>query len=223
MNKKGKKIVPAIVVAVVGVCMAFVVADVGNLQKVHPDVSVTSSVTSGERYVSNVENGENITVETGIQDANEYASSGEGAGSYSNKTMVTVTTADLAYNHDEEVLAVVELINQNRAMAGLSSVVYDPDLMVVANTRAVEIASLFSHYRPDGTSCFTALDIMGCTYWCAGENIAYGQRHADWVMRDWMNSPSHRDNILYPDYGKVGVGLYEGPDGVLYWVQVFTN
>lgn len=221
MNKKGNKVVPAVVVAVVGVSLAFIVADSGNMNRVHPDVSVTSSVTSAERYVPNAAVSETVTVETGTQDAYEYAS--QGSDGYSNKTMVTVSTADLVYDHDEEVLAVVDLINQNRTAAGLKPVVYDQNLMVVANTRAVEIASLFSHYRPDGTSCFTALDIMGCNYWCAGENIAYGQRHADWVMRDWMNSASHKDNILYPDYGKVGVGLYEGSDGVLYWVQLFTN
>lgn len=222
MMKKGNRgVVAAVAVAVTGVSLAFGLAEIGQKNKIEPDILVTASVTSAERFVSNGEIGDSVAVQMEEQDASEYASSANSITE--TQTLVTISPEDLVYDHDTEVQAVINLINQNRQAAGLAPLVRDESLMLVAQTRATEISSYFSHYRPNGTTCFTALDAMSCSYWCAGENIAYGQRHADWVMRDWMNSPSHKDNIMYADYGKVGVGLFEGADGVLYWVQVFTN
>lgn len=137
--------------------------------------------------------------------------------------MVTITEQDMIYNHDTEVSAVIDLVNQNRLNAGLTPLVRDEKLMEAANQRATEIATKFSHTRTNETSCFTVLDDFQCDYWCAGENIAFGQRHASWVVEDWMNSPSHRANIMYEDYGRIGIGLYESSDGTLYWTQIFTD
>lgn len=51
-----------------------------------------------------------------------------------------------------------------------------------------------------------------------GENIAYGFRYARYVVRAWMNSPSHRRNILACGFEKLGVG-YARDGGI--WVQDF--
>lgn len=40
-----------------------------------------------------------------------------------------------------------------------------------------------------------------------GENVAYGQRDPEDVMRAWMHSPGHRRNILNPNYSEIGVGV----------------
>jgi uncharacterized protein YkwD len=55
----------------------------------------------------------------------------------------------------------------------------------------------------------------------AGENIAMGQDSAEQVMNDWMNSQGHRENILNPNFKKIGVGIHKGADGRLYWAQMF--
>ena len=89
-------------------------------------------------------------------------------------------------------MQVFTLVNNERINAGLSPLTYDKSLEKAANIRAVEIKSLFSHTRPDGTSCFTVLDEIGYNYRGAGENIAYGQRDAREVMTAWMNSEGHR-------------------------------
>ena len=91
----------------------------------------------------------------------------------------------------------------------------------VYTVRAREIPSLFSHTRPNGTSCFTAISEAGIAYRTAGENIAYGQRSADEVMEAWMNSSGHRANILGKDFAYIGVGVvYE--NGTYYWTQFFA-
>ncbi|MBR5527713.1 MAG: hypothetical protein IKV97_01830 [Clostridia bacterium] len=117
---------------------------------------------------------------------------------------------------------VIELVNSYRAQHGLSPVVYDEAVSRAAQIRAEEQETLFSHTRPDGTSCFTALSESGASYRGAGENIAMGQTLADEVMDDWMNSQGHRENILNGSFTKIGVGLHIGNDGRYYWAQMFT-
>ncbi len=87
--------------------------------------------------------------------------------------------------------------------------------------RAKELEALFSHTRPDGSSCFTVLGEYGISYSGAGENIAAGQRSPEEVMNSWMNSQGHRENIMQDSYEKIGVGHYQGQDGTQYWVQLF--
>lgn len=123
--------------------------------------------------------------------------------------------------NESMAIQVLSLVNAERAKNGLSSLTYDSHLERAANLRAVEIKTLFSHTRPDGTSCFTALDEVGYSYRKAGENIAYGQRSASEVVTAWMNSEGHRANIL-GDYDYIGIGVYE-KGGVIYWSQMFAS
>ena len=122
----------------------------------------------------------------------------------------------------EKAEQVIELVNSYRAQYGLSAVQYDKAASCAAQKRALEIQSVFSHTRPDGSRCFTALDECGASYHGAGENIAMGQSTADEVMNDWMNSQGHRENILNGNFTKIGVGVSVGADGRIYWTQMFT-
>lgn len=117
---------------------------------------------------------------------------------------------------------VVDLINKERKAEGLSPVTLDTRLQEAAYKRAMETADVFSHTRPDGTSCFTVLDDFNISYMACGENIAYGQRTPEAVMTAWMNSSGHRANILSKNFGKVGIGYYV-VNNTPYWVQLFTN
>lgn len=116
---------------------------------------------------------------------------------------------------------VIELVNAERAKHGLSAVSYDKGAECAANVRAKETETLFSHTRPNGTRCFSALDECGVSYRGAGENIAMGQSSATEVMNDWMNSEGHKENILNPSFTKLGVGVHKGADGRYYWAQMF--
>lgn len=120
---------------------------------------------------------------------------------------------------------VVAIMNQERANAGIGGVSQNAALDAVAQIRAQEIVQNFSHTRPDGSSCFTALDQNGVGYMNAGENIAAGYGTPAEVMNGWMNSEGHRANILNGSFGQVGIGFYSDPNTPYgtYWVQVFTN
>ena len=68
---------------------------------------------------------------------------------------------------------VFQLVNQRRKENGLAELTYRNDVQDAANIRANEIISTFSHTRPDGSSCFTAVTV---NYYAIGENIASGQK-----------------------------------------------
>ena len=116
---------------------------------------------------------------------------------------------------------VIDLVNEERAKAGLAPVNASEAITQAANVRAQEIVTNFSHTRPDGSSFSTALRQAGVSYMGSGENIAYGQRTPKEVMDGWMNSSGHRANILNANYKNIGIGYYEN-NGVKYWVQLFT-
>lgn len=112
---------------------------------------------------------------------------------------------------------VIKLINDERAAVGLPALKKNDALCEDAKVRAAEISDTFSHTRPDGTICFTAISVP---YGYAGENIAKGQTTPKDVMDCWMNSDGHRKNILSKDYTSVGVG-YDPSTNC--WVQIFIS
>lgn len=123
---------------------------------------------------------------------------------------------------DAYARAVVEMTNEERAKQGLDALVVDANAVAAAQLRAAELAQSFSHTRPNGESCFTALDEVGAVYSGAGENIARGQMTAERVMASWMSSPGHYANIMRESYTRIGVA-HVVIDGVHLWVQLFLR
>lgn len=115
-----------------------------------------------------------------------------------------------------EALRAYNLVNQERERAGLNPLTWDGNLESTSDVRAIECAREFSHTRPNGDPWYTVnSEIMG------GENLAYGYETAADVLRGWMESPTHRENILYPTFAKVAISVYRDDDGVWYWSQEF--
>lgn len=130
-----------------------------------------------------------------------------------------------AYKNDRNNFAeqVVTLVNRIRVANGLNKLTTYDKLTEVAQLRAKEIETNYSHTRPDGTKCFTALEDAGIRSATAGENIAKGYSTPERVVDAWMNSPGHRANILNPSYTMIGVGYVydEYTTDANYWTQVF--
>ena len=120
------------------------------------------------------------------------------------------------------VSRILELVNEERAKAGVNPLTLDASVTAAAQVRAVECETSFSHTRPNGTSFATALQEAGVSYRGAGENIAWGQKTPEQVMEGWMNSDGHRANILNANYTTIGIGYYQNAAGVNYWSQLFT-
>lgn len=132
----------------------------------------------------------------------------------------TVSGAQTGFESD-----MLKQVNAQRAKNGQSALTLNQTLCASARVRAAEIAKdgCFSHTRPDGSGCFTA--ISGVSYRTAGENIAmgtWGYYGVDEIMDGWMNSEGHRANILNGDFSEVGFGCVV-VNGNGYWVQMFIG
>jgi uncharacterized protein YkwD len=158
----------------------------------------------------------NANTGTNTSNSTNTATTTNTSTSTSNNTTPTSTTT--AY-----IQEVVRLVNEARAGQGLPALTLDSTMTSAAMVRAKEIQTSFSHTRPNGTTCFTALDAAGVSYRAAGENIAYGQRTPSDVVTGWLNSPGHRANIMSTSFTRIGVGYVVGSNGTAYWSQFFCS
>ena len=110
------------------------------------------------------------------------------------------------------------LVNNARQANGLAPYTYRGDLAAAASVRANEIVVCFDHNRPDGSPYYTVNSSI-----VYAENLAVGYGSAQEVFDAWMSSPSHRANILDPDYEACGFGFLANYDGIsdYYWAQEF--
>lgn len=116
-----------------------------------------------------------------------------------------------------QALRAYNLVNEQRKIVGINSLLWDVNLEATSNVRAIEASQNFSHTRPNGSPWYTVNSTIMC-----GENLAYGFNDAESAIKAWMESPTHRDNILYDDFTKVAISIYEDSCGVLYWAQEFN-
>ncbi|MCG9478596.1 MAG: CAP domain-containing protein [Actinomycetia bacterium] len=114
--------------------------------------------------------------------------------------------------YEQQILAE---INNIRVANGLSPLVASQALTDIARSRSADMLSrgYFSHYTPEGTNIFNILQGYGITYRNAGENLAHAQPASAGspgvFANAWMNSSTHRANILRDAYGQIGIGLAE--------------
>lgn len=137
----------------------------------------------------------------------------------------TNTTQPNKAEFSSEALAVLKLVNQERQKSGLDPLELNAPVTNVANVKAKDMAvnNYFSHNSPTYGTPFQMLKSFGIHYMSAGENIAAGQRTPEEVMKSWLNSPGHRENILRSSFTHIGVGYYKGGSYGHYWVQQFIG
>lgn len=122
------------------------------------------------------------------------------------------TTKPETVTPNEMELEILRLVNVERTKLGYKELKFGDFYYEAAKTRAKELDTLFSHTRPDGRSCFTALlDINVNTDFdrYMGENCARYFNDAETVVKKFMNSDGHRMNIICPDYDYLAVAVYE--------------
>lgn len=126
--------------------------------------------------------------------------------------------------YSEFAQKVIGLTNIKRKESGLPMLQYDANLCKLATHRCFENIdnNIFSHTRPDGTSCFTIYAEYGLLYAAAAENLAAGQTTPEQVVEAWLNSPLHKENI-YGNYDYIGVGIAVDDAGCYYWAQCFAT
>lgn len=120
----------------------------------------------------------------------------------------------------------VDLTNSDRAGEGLHGLSVNPTLVEAAQLKANDMAAkgYFSHNTPDGKTPWYWFGEAGYEFSYAGENLAVFFGDSADVARAWMNSPSHRANILSSNFTEIGIataeGYYQGQPTV-FVVQMF--
>jgi uncharacterized protein YkwD len=120
---------------------------------------------------------------------------------------------------------VLILINQNRRRGGCGSLTLDRRLILAAHDHAADMARrrYFAHESPNGDRAGDRVSERGYRWKRYGENIARGADSAWEVVNGWMNSPTHRRNILDCRLHQMGIGLAISRDRTPYWVQDFAT
>jgi uncharacterized protein YkwD len=131
----------------------------------------------------------------------------------SGSSVITCDGGSITLNAYE--MSTYELHNQMRASNGLATLCVHEALTQAARSHSQEMIDYgyFSHSSYNGESFPARLERFGYDYYEVGENIAWGSgsnAYPDSIFQVWMNSPEHRENILYPNFLEVGIGTATG-------------
>jgi hypothetical protein len=120
----------------------------------------------------------------------------------------------------------VDLANSDRTLNSAGTLTVNPKLQEAAQLKANDMAAkgYFAHVTPEGFEPWHWLDQVGYSYTYAGENLAVNFFDSIDVEKAWMASPTHRQNLVKPQYTEVGIamapGIYKGQN-TIFVVQFF--
>lgn len=116
----------------------------------------------------------------------------------------------------------LDLVNAEREKEKLPALKPNLTLCRVARKHSANMAKQgkMEHVLDDKTP-FQRIKAGGYRYRYAGENIAAGDAPMEDIVKAWMESPKHRENILSKNFTETGVGLVTDPKDILYYTQVF--
>lgn len=113
---------------------------------------------------------------------------------------------------DITVEKLLQLTNQERINNGLQPLTYNEKLSQAAQEKAKDMFSknYWAHYGPDGTTPWDFILSSGYKYEYAGENLAKDFMFSKDVVKAWMDSKTHRENVLRPNYDEIGFAVVNG-------------
>lgn len=132
------------------------------------------------------------------------------------RALAGVTGSVLGYASDITSEQVLEQVNQQRVERGLSVFRLDDTLSDAARRKASDMFTFdyWAHTNPqNGQEPWVFFDAVGYRYRYAGENLARDFATTTPMIEAWMNSQSHRDNVLSPRYVDTGIAVVNGKLG----------
>ena len=140
------------------------------------------------------------------------------SSSNSGNSQSTISTMS---NDEKEVL---ELINKQRELNGLSALKVNNEVQRVAKIKAQDMVdnNYFSHNSPTYGTPFQMLQSFKVSYKTAGENIA-GNSTNSGAVNAWMNSSGHKANILNSSFNYTGIAVVNSPKYGKVYVQMFIG
>ena len=107
---------------------------------------------------------------------------------------------------------VLELTNQERLKQGLPPLKMNNVLSQAAQLKAGDMFAFnyWAHNSPSGRTPWDFINQVGYQYQYAGENLARDFNNSESVVQAWMNSPTHKDNIVNSNYQEIGLAVVDG-------------
>jgi uncharacterized protein YkwD len=117
----------------------------------------------------------------------------------------------LGAQSDFSATSLLDATNQQRGADHEPGLTINQQLSAAAQAKADDMAAkdYWSHNSPDGRTPWSFITAAGYSYEAAGENLAYGFASGSDVVSAWMQSPTHRANVLNDNYKNVGFGVAE--------------
>lgn len=118
----------------------------------------------------------------------------------------------LSYATEMSIDQLLEATNKQRVANGVAPLTLNTKLSTAAQNKVEDMVTrnYWAHNTPDGQEPWVFFDAVGYKYFKAGENLAYGFSSSDATVVGWMNSPSHRENLLDSSFTEVGFGFRNG-------------
>lgn len=118
----------------------------------------------------------------------------------------------LGFASDITVDQTLVLTNQERAKSGLAPLSLNGKLSAAASAKASDMfqKQYWAHVSPAGTEPWAFITSAGYAYRLAGENLARDFNHSTDMVAAWMNSPTHRANIMNGRYTEIGLAVMNG-------------
>lgn len=118
----------------------------------------------------------------------------------------------LGVNSDITVQQVIDGTNAERQKLGLPPLHENPALSKAAQAKAQNMfeENYWAHFSPSGKDPWGFIVGSGYRFSYAGENLARNFYTSDEVVRAWMNSPTHKANLLNPHYQDIGIAVVDG-------------
>ncbi len=121
----------------------------------------------------------------------------------------------LGYASNITVSELLSLTNQRRSAAGVGQLQLDGQLSAAAAAKAADMFAnqYWAHTSPSGRDPWSFITGAGYSYLFAGENLARDFGDSSGVVSAWMNSSTHRDNLLNSRYRDIGFAVVNGKYG----------
>lgn len=120
--------------------------------------------------------------------------------------------SNLAYASEITVSKVIELVNKAREGKEINSLEENVVLDKIAQDKLEDMIknNYFAHTSPKGVTPWSWFEKEGYDYKYAGENLAINFLTAESQQKAWMDSPTHKKNIMNPQFQEIGVAVAAG-------------
>lgn len=194
-------------------------------------VVIKTADYKGEPTDSNTgDNNKTDTDKKPESDGNKNNDANTGTSTGSDSTYTPTIDDNPAYytkpeTAEDKAKAVAELINKERTASGLSELIYDDNIAYLAYMHSEDMAEngFLDHTSSEGLTLDQRVENFGIPFTSIAENIGSGFSSASEVVKSWLNSQLHCDNIMNPEFTRIGVGYYEGGDNGNYWTLILIS